>query len=169
MNPALARFLARLGLLGPDRLRILVRADRVRIETHLLVECVGGTRQPVKFVIDSGCSVTTLDLALAQSLGMPTTGPKAPKHPTGSGGRRTITVVEGAFRFWLSQDQRAAPFVAPIYFEENRPTGVPPLFGLKGIIDQLRWTIGPCRPALDGVLGCCLLEDVRPAAERYPS
>jgi hypothetical protein len=169
MNPALARLLARVGILRPDRRRILVPAVRVRIQADLLVECVGGSRQPVKFVIDSGCSVTTLSLATAQSLGMPTAGRRIPKHRTGSQGRRTITVVESSFRFWLSPDQRAAPFVAPIEFEENQPLGVPPLFGLKGIIDQLRWTIGPCKPALDGVLGCCVLTDVRPAANRYPS
>jgi len=169
MSPTLARFLARLGLLRPDRIRILVPAKRVRIETSLTVECVDGARRPLDVVIDSGCSVTTMDAALARRLQIPMQGPRTPKQRTGSGGKRTIEVIEGTFRFWLSKDQRAAPFVAPIHFEENQPTGVPPLFGLKGIIDQIRWTIGPCEPAIDGVLGCCVLEDVRPVAQRYPS
>jgi hypothetical protein len=169
MNPALARFLGRLGFLRPDHLRILVRADRVRIETPLLVECAGSSRHPIKFIIDSGCSVTTLDLARAQALGMPTQGRRVPKPRTGSMGTRTINVVQSTFRFWLSADQRAAAFVAPIEFEENQPAGVPALFGLKGIIDQLRWTIGPCKPPMPDVLGCCVLEDVRPASSRFPS
>src|SRR5439155_4943387 len=133
------------------------------------VECVGGVRRSFDFVIDSGCSVTTMSLARAQSEGIPTVGPRVPRRRTGSTGRRTITVVEGSFRFWFSEGQRAAAFVAPIEFEVNQPPNVPRLFGLKGIIDQVRWTIGPCKPAIDGVLGCCVLEDVRAAAERFPS
>jgi hypothetical protein len=169
MNPALARFLARLGLLAPDRLRILVPAKRIRIEAPLLVECAGGVGRPFDFVIDSGCSVTTMSLARAQTEGIPTTGQRIARTRTGSTGTRSINVVQGTFRFWLSDDQRAAPFVAPVEFEENQPGGVPRLFGLKGIIDQLRWTIGPCKPPITDVLGCCVLEDVRPAAQRYPS
>lgn len=172
MNPALARLLARLGFLGPDRLRILVPSNRVRIEAFLLVDCGDDPTTPVKaidFIIDSGCSVTTMDLGYAQQRGIPTVGRRTPRSRTGSTGKRTITVVESTFRFRLSRDQRAAPFVAPIEFEVNQPHGVPRLFGLKGIIDQIRWTIGPCRPAIDGVLGCCVLEDVRPAAQRYPT
>lgn len=169
MNPALARLLVRLGILGPDRLRLLVRGNRLRIESFLLVECAGGRRERVEFLIDSGCSVTTIDLNVARPLGMPFQGPRVPKRRIASTGGRTATVVKGTFRFWLSEDQRASPFVAPIEFEENRAVDVPALFGLKGIIDQLRWTIGPCEPALPDVLGCCVLEDVRSAAERYPS
>src|SRR5687768_4416081 len=104
MNPALARLLARLGLLVPDRLRILVSSDRLRIETPLLVEHADGIRRSVKFLIDSGCSVTTMGLARAQSLGLSTVGPRAPKQRTGSTGKRLINVVHGSFRFWLSED-----------------------------------------------------------------
>jgi hypothetical protein len=168
MNPVLSRFLARLGLLRPDALRILVRADRLRVETALLVGCADG-RQPVTFLIDSGCSVTTLDLAFAVALGMPTQGRRIRKSRTSAGGKRTMTVVQGMFRFWLSEEQRGAPFVAPIEFEEDQVEGVPPLFGLKGIINQLRWTIGPCRSPRGNILGSCLLQDVRRAVERYPS
>lgn len=172
MTPFLARLLTRLGLLGPDRLLILVPDNRVRIEAFLLVDCADDPASPVKvmdFIVDSGCSVTTMDLARARQEGIPTVGRRVPKRRTGSGGRRSIMVVESTFRFWLSRGQRAAPFVAPVTFEENQPAGVPRLFGLKGIIDQIRWTLGPCKPALPNVLGCCVLEDARPAADRFPS
>src|SRR5262249_33575628 len=96
----------------------------------LLVECVGGGRRAFDFVIDSGCSVTTMDLARARSEGIPTTGRRVPRSRTGSTGTRTV--VEGTFRFWLSPDRKAAPFVAPIHFEETHPAGVRRLFGPEG-------------------------------------
>ena len=68
----------------------------------------------------------------------------------------------------LTEDQRAAPFVAPIDFEDNQPESVRPLLGLKGVIDQIRWTFdGRFRP--DEPNGFCILQDQRPAAQRYPS
>src|SRR5262249_32621987 len=127
------------------------------------------TRRPFEFLIDSGCSVSTMDFDRARSFGLSTAGKRRTKKRTGIAGKRTITVVRGTFRFWLSEDQRAAPFVAPIDFEENQPKGGPALLGLGGIIHQLPWVIGPCRPPIEGVLGQCVLPDVRRAAERYPS
>jgi hypothetical protein len=61
-----------------------------------------------------------------------------------------------------------APFVAPILFEENQPEGIPPLLGLKGIINQVRWTIDGCfRP--NEPYSFCMLQDQRSAAQQYPS
>jgi hypothetical protein len=100
---------------------------------------------------------------------MPTTqGPRQQRPIIFGSGRGVITVVQGTFRFWLSKDERAAPFVAPIEFEVNRPKTSPHLLGLRGIINQLRWTIGPWRPPREGLLDSCLLQDVRRGVERYP-
>src|SRR4051794_5438529 len=110
MNPYLAQFLVRIGLLSSDRLRILVSARRVRIEAALLVDCPGDPNQPVKpinFLIDSGCSVSTMGLTYARNEGIPTGGHRVPRRRTGSTGTHTVTVVEGTFRFRLSDHQRA--------------------------------------------------------------
>jgi hypothetical protein len=77
-------------------------------------------------------------------------------------------VRHGGIRCWLTEDQRAAPFVIPIDFDEARPLAHPPLLGLKGVVNQIRWMIdGRRRRGEPNGFG--LLQDQRPAAERYPS
>jgi hypothetical protein len=168
MSPSMSRFLARLGVLPRDSRRLFVLRNRPYIVATLLVECAVGFKS-VDFVIDSGCSTTTMNLADASKLGMPTSGTRTVKSKVGTTGKRQVAFVQGTFRFRLSADQRAAPFVAPIDFEENRAKDAPNLFGLKGVIDQLSWDIGPCRPARKRILRQCVLRDERAARERFPS
>jgi len=127
-----------------------------------------GERQTVSFRVDSGCSISTIGLAHARSLQLPIQGRRIQRRSVTAAGRVEVNALRGEFRFWLTEDQRAAPFVAPIDFEDNQPEGVPPLLGLKGIINQIRWKLdGRFRP--DEPYGFCLLQDQRPAAQRYHS
>ncbi len=168
MNATLARFLLRLGLLRPDRLRVAISGTPLRIEVFLLVETSNGGRAAVPFLVDSGSSISIISLTRAQLLQLPIPDQRIRRRRSSEAGSVRVMVRHGEIRFWLTKDQRAAPFVVPIDFDETRPPERPPLLGLKGVIDQIRWIIDG-RPRLGEPRGFCLLRDQRPAAKRYPS
>jgi hypothetical protein len=168
MSPFLARLLVRLGVLRPDKLRVGVSAAPLRIDVSLLVHSTSNEPRPVTFRVDSGCSVSTISVDLARSLGLPLPRQRARVRRITAAGLIEVEVLRGDFRFWLTEDQRAAPFVAPIDFQDNQPPDIPALLGLKGVINQVRWPFdGRFRPNEPN--GFCILQDQRPAAQRYPS
>jgi hypothetical protein len=168
MSPVLARFLVRLNLLRPDRVRVAVWDAPLRVVAPLLVETSSGERESVPFLIDSGSSISIISLARAQLLQLRIPDQRIRRRRITETGSVSVTVRHGEIRFWLTQEQRAAPFAVPIDFDETRPAGRLPLLGLKGVINQIRWMIdGRLRPSEPH--GFCLLQDQRPAAQRYPS
>ncbi len=168
MKPALARLLARLRLLGPDRLRVPVNGQPMKVEVPLFVEEEFGGHKQVRFRVDSACSVSVISLTLARKWNIPTDGTRTRQRRLTALGWVHVEVTETWFRFRLSKDQRAAPFLAPVVFEKDQPAEVPPLLGLKGIINQLRWTFDG-RYRFGEPFGFCELCDVRPVARRFPS
>jgi hypothetical protein len=168
MSPALARLLVQLGLLRPDRLRVAVKDEPLRVEVSLLIETASGGREEVPFLLDFGSSISIISLARAQQLQLPIPDQRICRRRSAESGSVRVMVRHGDIRFCLREDQRAAPFVVPIDFDEARPTDRPPLLGLKGVIKQIRWMIVG-RPWLGEPHGFCLLQDQRPAAQRYPS
>jgi hypothetical protein len=168
MSRTFARVLVRLGLLRPDRLRLPVWTSPLRIVAPLLVETSSGERESVPFLVDSGSSISIISLTRAQMLQLAIPDQRIRRRRSSEAGSVRVTVRHGEIRFWLTKDQRAAPFVVPIDFDETRPPERLALLGLKGVIDQIRWLIDG-RPRRGEANGYCLLWDQRPAAERYPS
>jgi hypothetical protein len=147
---------------------VIVKDEPLRILAPLIVETSSGGREPVPFLVDSGSSISIISLAQAQLLQLPIPDRRIRRRRSAESGSVRVMVRHGDIRFWLREDQRAAPFVVPIDFDEARPPERPPLLGLKGVIKQIRWMIDG-RPRLGEPHGFCLLQDQRPAVERYPS
>lgn len=167
MSPRWCRLLVRLGLLAPDRLRVPLEEDSLRIGAKLQVETASGGRESINFRVDSGATISTMSLALAEQVGLSTRGRRRSFWFETGAGRISVDVILGEFRFWLSADQRAAAFAAPIHFRLDQPESAPAILGLEGVITQLSWTIDG-RFRIDEPHGVCVLEDIRPAAQRFP-
>jgi hypothetical protein len=167
VSPVLARLLAYIGLLGPERLLVPLRRNPLRADVVLHVDREDGSMAEVQFRVDSGCSHTVISMAEAITSGLPTTGPRRTLGLGAALSSATVEVVSRTWSFRLSPRQSSAPFVLPVYLLLNQPANLTPLLGLAGVIEQIRWTFDG-RSATDAPFGFCLLEDQRPVVRRYP-
>ncbi|MBY0232315.1 MAG: hypothetical protein K2W96_23810 [Gemmataceae bacterium] len=163
----MTRLLARIGLLPRDRLFIPLQARPLRADAPLIVQRQDGTKIQIAFRVDSGCSRTLLPFDRAVQLGLPTTGQRHRIKLGTALSRTSAEAVSVAYRFWLHEGQRGAPFLLPVHLLLGQPAHLTPLLGLGGVVGQLRWTFdGRALPG--AALGHCLMPDVRPASARFP-
>jgi hypothetical protein len=139
----------------------------------LWVEDGSGQPRPVKFCVDSGCSISTIGVEHTAALGLalPSSSERQVDRRVATG-VVTINLRLGELRVRFSADRSEIPFVWPFEFWQGRPTGHPILLGLDSIVYQCRWSFDgtprdagtpPFGPRLtqDAPFGTFLLEDIR--------
>ncbi|MGL4553534.1 MAG: aspartyl protease family protein [Gemmataceae bacterium] len=99
---------------------------------------------PIRFLVDSGASYSSIDLADAEFRGLRVPPPEADQdlHLNTAAGVLPVTVRQGVIRCWWTPDLTGHAIEFPILFRVNPPSGQP-LLGLGGVLRLCRWHFDP--------------------------
>lgn len=134
---------------------------RCRVDLYLATDN-GQTTELLPFAIDSGASYSLINLALADSRGIPV----PPSHTEIELQLRTPTGIQpfrvrpGRIHCWWNADLAGYPFDWPVLFRVGGPLGSPSILGLGGVIPTCLWNFdGLYTP--DAPYGALTLTDLR--------
>lgn len=128
----------------------------LHLQTH------SGTTTAIRFVVDSGASMTMIGLDLAASWGVPLPPPEAETtlNLGTASGTQPVSVRPGRLRLWWHAGRPGYSFDWPVLFRVGLSLTVPPLLGLGGIVSTCDWSFtGRYDP--DTPFGHVLLDDLR--------
>jgi hypothetical protein len=120
----------------------------VTFRARLWVETAdGGPVAPVLFLVDSGASYSSINLADAQFRGISVPPPDADQslRLNTASGTLPVTVRQGVIRCWWTSTLAGHPFEFPILFRVHPPSSQPVL-GLGGVLRLCRWHFDPPIP-----------------------